>query len=185
MTCGHHGQYSSWTTCNVIKPWHAEWPTLATCMCVCVFMWACVCVKSHLKDLSRMRSFTDVLLLLLSHDSFSLSLWLSRTNTVQGRLRPCHKTGAELGLSHTHTHTHKNTPRGKEQAWRGIWLSQQCHIGSENSFIRPARGPSEHMLQSHKNKHLFANKQEVICVYLFLLNYTEVIIESRRDDVFL
>lgn len=51
-----------------------------------------------------MRSFTDVLLLLLSHDSFSLT----QTHTAQGGNVLVIKTGTELGLTNTH-----KQPEGK------------------------------------------------------------------------
>jgi len=79
-----------------------------------------------------------------------LSLSLSHTyKHTQTRCRKVMSLSDNRGRACPHKHT-KNTLRGKEQAWHGIWLSQQCHIGSMYSFIRPARGPSEHMAESYE-----------------------------------
>lgn len=110
MTNGHRGSYSSWTTCNVIKCWHA------------VTDFQCVRFKSRWEDLGKMRSFTHVLMLLLSHDppSVFLSLFthltLTHISRGQGRLCPCHKMSSP-------SQTHKITPRRRDRPG----LVSVCH----------------------------------------------------------
>lgn len=141
-------------------------------------MW--VYVKSHWKDLGRMRSFTDVLLLLLSHGSFSL--WLSHPNTQRrGGYVLVIKQGQSLP-SQTHTHTQ---PEGKGAglAWYLIVTAVshwQCEL-----IYQPCTWTIwtyAHFTKPYEQIHMLTNRQEVCIICVVKLKSVHFNMKEKLKD---